>query len=67
MTESPMLRSFLEAAGKDIVSPEEIASRQLFKRPAKVEEVSSMVLFLLSDESTFITAETHPVSGGWDV
>lgn len=66
MTETPMLSDFLATVDK-LVKPEDITSRQLFKRPARVEEVSAMVLFLLSDEGAFITGETHPVSGGWDL
>lgn len=66
MTESPMLTAFAESLGTAF-SPEQVASRQLFKRAAKVEEVSSMVLFLLSQEGSFITGTAYPVSGGWDV
>lgn len=66
MTASPMLTSFLAMAGKS-VSPEEVSGRQLFKRAAKAEEIAAMVVFLLSDESSFITGESHPVSGGWDI
>lgn len=66
MTESPMLTSFLESAGQ-AVTPEQVAGRQLFKRAAKVEEVSATVVFLLGDSSKFITGVAHPVSGGWDI
>lgn len=61
-----MLSEFLSIAGQGL-SVEDVTSRQLFKRPAKVEEVAAMILFLLSDESAFITGENHPVSGGWDL
>ncbi|KAJ4385513.1 hypothetical protein N0V93_009941 [Gnomoniopsis smithogilvyi] len=66
MTETPMLKAFTEQIGSAL-TPEQVASRQLFKRAAKVDEVSNMVLFLLSGESRFITAVAYPVSGGWDV
>lgn len=66
MTETPMLKALTEQAGGSL-SPEQVASRQLFKRAAKVEEVSKLVLFLLSDDSSFITAVAYPVSGGWDI
>ncbi|CAN8102649.1 unnamed protein product [Discula destructiva] len=65
MTESPMLTAFTEQFGG--LKPDQVASRQLFKRAAKVEEVSSMVIFLLSSEGSFITGTAYPVSGGWDV
>lgn len=61
-----MLASFTKQVGL-AVTPEQVASRQLFKRAAKVEEISAMVLFLLSGESSFITAAAYPVSGGWDI
>lgn len=66
MTESPMLTAFAQSMGGTF-DVEQVASRQLFKRAAKVEEVSSMVLFLLSDEGAFITGTAYPVSGGWDI
>lgn len=61
-----MLKAFTEQAGGDL-TPEQVASRQLFKRAAKVEEVSKLVLFLLGGDSSFITAVAYPVSGGWDI
>jgi NAD(P)-dependent dehydrogenase (short-subunit alcohol dehydrogenase family) len=34
-------------------------------RFAQPEEVASLVLFLASDESSFITGATYPIDGGW--
>lgn len=61
-----MLKAFTEQVG-GVVTPEQVASRQLFKRAAKVDEVSKLILFLLSGDSSFITAVAYPVSGGWDI
>lgn len=61
-----MLTDFVKALGGPF-DVEQVASRQLFKRAAKVEEVPSVVLLLLSDEGSFITGAVYPVSGGWDV
>jgi NAD(P)-dependent dehydrogenase (short-subunit alcohol dehydrogenase family) len=34
-------------------------------RFAQPEEIASLVLFLASDESRFITGATYPIDGGW--
>lgn len=61
-----MLTAFVEQMG-GVLDGEKIASRQLFKPAARAEEISGMVLFLLSNEASFITATAYPVSGGWDI
>ena len=38
---------------------------QTFKRIGKPEEIASVVAFLLSDESTFVTGAIWNVDGGW--
>lgn len=45
---------------------ETVTARQLLKRAGTAEEVASMIVFLLGDESTYITGEAHHVSGGWN-
>lgn len=37
------------------------------KRPGTVDETASLLVFLLSDEATFITGANYAVDGGWDV
>ena len=39
--------------------------RQLIKRFGTPEEISNVILFLASDESSFITGGVIPVDGGW--
>jgi NAD(P)-dependent dehydrogenase (short-subunit alcohol dehydrogenase family) len=34
-------------------------------RLAQPEEIASLVLFLASDEASFITGAMYPVDGGW--
>jgi NAD(P)-dependent dehydrogenase (short-subunit alcohol dehydrogenase family) len=41
------------------------AERQCLNRRLQPEEVARVVLFLASDESSAITAQTHVVDGGW--
>lgn len=40
-------------------------ARQLIKRFGTAEEIANVVLFLLSDEASFITGLVMPVDGGW--
>ena len=40
------------------------ASRPL-GRAARVEEIASVILFLASDEASFVTGATIPVDGGF--
>jgi len=43
----------------------EILDAQAIKRRGRSEDVASLVSFLCSDESTFITGQTINVDGGW--
>jgi len=43
---------------------EELASLNVIKRLATVDDVANAVLFLASDASSFITGETINVNGG---
>lgn len=59
---TPMVRE-LVAQGR--VDPEAVSRRTPFGRMAEPAEVASAVLFLASDEASFITGETIMVDGGW--
>ena len=59
---TPMVRE-LVAQGR--VDPEAVSRRTPFGRMAEPAEVASAVLFLASDEASFITGETIVVDGGW--
>jgi NAD(P)-dependent dehydrogenase (short-subunit alcohol dehydrogenase family) len=41
------------------------ASRTAISRQGTPEEVASLIAFLLSDESKFITGATYSIDGGW--
>jgi NAD(P)-dependent dehydrogenase (short-subunit alcohol dehydrogenase family) len=65
--DTPMSAGFVEE-----FAPEErpgvreaMGARQLIKRLGRPEEVANVVLFLVSDEASFLTGLAMPVDGGW--
>lgn len=60
--ETPMTAAFIrDASGAPNPS---IANRYALGRPAAAEELAAAILFLTSDESSFVTGITLPVDGG---
>lgn len=43
------------------------AFRSLMQRRGRAEEVASILVFLLEDQSSFVTGSIYPVDGGWDL
>ncbi len=58
-------RRLEKAIEKGIVSLEEIQKRCPMGRPAEPEDVAKAILFLASDDASFVTGITLPVDGGW--
>jgi NAD(P)-dependent dehydrogenase (short-subunit alcohol dehydrogenase family) len=54
-----------KAGAKAVVSMEGILARVSLCRLGKPEEVSNLVLFLASDESSYMTGSTVVIDGGW--
>jgi 2-hydroxycyclohexanecarboxyl-CoA dehydrogenase len=41
--------------------------KYIIRRPGKPEDVANMVLYLASDASSWITGQTYPVNGGYQL
>ncbi len=61
MIETPMIASIKENPQQE----KEMLKRVPMGRVGKPEEVSNLVLFLASDESSYITGSTVVIDGGW--
>lgn len=58
-------RRLEKAIEKGVVSLEEIQKRCPMGRPAEPEDVAKAILFLASEDASFITGTTLPLDGGW--
>ena len=61
--DTPMVREPGKELSKDLM--EEIIARVPLKRIGKSEEVAAMVVFLASEEASYVTGATFYVDGGW--
>ncbi len=65
--DSPSLMERLKATGDFEGAKAAFISRQPMGRMAKAEEIGMLVVYLASDESAFITGQTHVIDGGWSL
>lgn len=60
LTDTPTIRDFMQQKHKD-----DIIKETPLGRSANPSEIASAIVFLASDDASFITAATLEVSGGW--
>jgi 2-keto-3-deoxy-L-fuconate dehydrogenase len=62
--DTPSLRGRIAASPDPVQAEKDFVARQPMGRLATVEDIAPMVVFLLSDESRFVSGQTMLVDGG---
>ncbi len=62
---TPLLQAIIGTASDPVAEERSIMSKTLLKRLAQPEEIASAVLFLASEESSYMTGSIVAVDGGW--
>lgn len=65
--DTPSLRDRMRDQGDYETAREAFIARAPMGRMATAEEVANLVVYLASDESAFITGQTHVIDGGWSL
>jgi len=65
--ESPSLFERMKAQGDFETAKAAFIARQPMGRLAEASEVASLVVYLASDESAFVTGQTFVIDGGWSI
>ncbi len=65
--ESPSLIERMKAQGDFETAKAAFIARQPMGRMANASEIASLVVYLASDESAFVTGQTFVIDGGWSV
>ena len=65
--ETPSLRDRMKAQGDYEKARAAFIARQPMGRMAEPEEIASLVVYLASDESAYVTGQTFIIDGGWSV
>ena len=62
---SDLAVTFSKAMGKDVnVFMDSVGKKSVFSRSCSIKDITSLSLFLLSDNSSFITGQTYALDGG---
>lgn len=62
---TPLLQRIIAAAPDPVAEQRSIASKTLLKRLGEPDEIARAILFLASDEASYMTGAVLPVDGGW--
>lgn len=65
--DTPSLRERMRAQGDYEAAREAFIARAPMGRMATAEEIADLVVYLASDESAFVTGQTHIIDGGWSL
>lgn len=65
--DTPSLRERMRAQGDFEASRKAFVARAPMGRMATAEEIAELVVYLASDESAFVTGQTHIIDGGWSL
>lgn len=65
--DTPSLRERMRAQGDYEAARQAFIARAPMGRMAAAEEVAELVVYLASDESAFVTGQTHIIDGGWSL
>jgi 2-keto-3-deoxy-L-fuconate dehydrogenase len=63
--DSPSLHERLRATGDYEGAMKAFIARQPMGRIARADEIAALAVYLASDESAFVTGQTHIIDGGW--
>ncbi len=65
IVETDLIKGAVGTGAKTATNIEKAIKRTPMRRSALPEEVASVVLFLVSDDSSFVTGVNIPIDGGW--
>ena len=65
--DTPSLQGRIGAFADPVQARKDFIARQPMGRLATAEEIAQLVLFLASDESSFITGAEYKIDGGWSL
>ncbi len=63
--DSPSLHERVAARGDYATAMQAFVDRQPMGRIGTADEIAALVVYLASDESAFVTGQTHTIDGGW--
>jgi NAD(P)-dependent dehydrogenase (short-subunit alcohol dehydrogenase family) len=62
---TPLLESIIENSSNPEEERRSIVAKTILKRLGRPEEIANTILFMVSDESSYMTGSVVVVDGGW--